>query len=200
MHPTEQLSREHIILMSHEPMWCYACSWDVRGDLTLNSMAQIHTSVTLLTSRNLAWSSSRLKCQAHLSHFCCRTHFVRRDVRVEHSSDVVTSFFPEMEEILIEKVCQQNFLYATKSLDYIDQHMRANAWEGIGKELKIKCKFYVFTCMWDVSSRDVRIVCSRPYISLQQGSIAKYFIYHHRNYFFLTSSVQEEHVIPCCWW
>jgi len=30
--------------------------------------------------------------------------------------------------------------------------MRANAWEGIGKELKIKAKFYV-------SSRDVRIVC-----------------------------------------
>jgi hypothetical protein len=29
--------------------------------------------------------------------------------------------------------------------------MRANTWEGIGKELKIKLKFYV-------SSRDVRIV------------------------------------------
>jgi hypothetical protein len=34
-------------------MWCYACSWDVRGDFTLNSMAQIHTSVTLLTTRDL---------------------------------------------------------------------------------------------------------------------------------------------------
>jgi hypothetical protein len=32
--------------------------------------------------------------------------------------------------------------------------MRANAWEGIGKEVKIKCKFYV-------SSHDVRIVCPR---------------------------------------
>jgi len=40
-----------------------ACSSDVRGDLTLNSMAQIHTSVTLLTSRDLAWSSGRLTCQ-----------------------------------------------------------------------------------------------------------------------------------------
>jgi hypothetical protein len=30
--------------------------------------------------------------------------------------------------------------------------LRANAWEGIGKELKIKLKFYV-------SSRDLRIVC-----------------------------------------
>jgi hypothetical protein len=41
-----------------------------------------------------------------------------------------------------------------KSPDYRDQHMRANGWEGIGKELKIKLKFYV-------SSRDVRIVCPR---------------------------------------
>jgi hypothetical protein len=40
-----------------------ACRWDVRGDVTLNSIAQIHTSVTLLTSRDLAWSSGRLTCQ-----------------------------------------------------------------------------------------------------------------------------------------
>jgi len=32
--------------------------------------------------------------------------------------------------------------------------MRANAWKGIGKELKIKREFYV-------SSRDVRIACLR---------------------------------------
>ena len=59
-----------------------------------------------------------------------------------------------MEEILIEKVRQRNFLYDTKSPDCRDQHMRANAWEGIGKELKIKRNFYV-------SSRGVRIVCPR---------------------------------------
>jgi hypothetical protein len=59
-----------------------------------------------------------------------------------------------MEEMLIEKMRQRTFLYDTKSPDYRDQHMRANAWEGIGKELKIKRKFYV-------SSRDVRIVCAR---------------------------------------
>jgi hypothetical protein len=58
-----------------------------------------------------------------------------------------------MEKMLIEKVRQWAFLY-TKSPDYRDQHMRANAWEGIGKELKIKRKFFV-------SSRDVRIVCPR---------------------------------------
>jgi hypothetical protein len=50
-----------------------------------------------------------------------------------------------MEEILIEEVLQPTFLYDTKSPDYRDQHMRDNAWEEIGKELKIKRKFYVFT-------------------------------------------------------
>jgi len=61
--------------------------------------------------------------------------------------------------MLIEKVRQRTFLYDTRSRDYRDQHMRANAWEGIGKELKIKRKFYV-------SSHDVRIVCPRL-LSLQ---------------------------------
>jgi hypothetical protein len=56
-----------------------------------------------------------------------------------------------MEEMLIEKVRQRTFLDDTKSPDYRDQHMGANAWEGVGKEVKIKRKFYM-------SSRDVRIV------------------------------------------
>ena len=56
--------------------------------------------------------------------------------------------------MVIEKVRQRTFLYDTKSPDYRDQHMRANAWEGIGKEFKTKRKFHV-------SSRDVRIVCLR---------------------------------------
>jgi len=43
-----------------------------------------------------------------------------------------------MEEMLIEKVRQRTYLYDTKSPDCRDQHMRANAWEGTGKELKIK--------------------------------------------------------------
>jgi len=64
-----------------------------------------------------------------------------------------------MEEMRIEKVRQRTFLYDTKSPDYRDQHMRANAWEEIGKELKIKRKFYVFNCMCDVRSHDVRTVC-----------------------------------------
>ena len=45
--------------------------------------------------------------------------------------------------MLVEKVRQRTFLYDTKSPDYRDQHMRANAWEDIWKELKIKRKFYV---------------------------------------------------------
>jgi len=43
--------------------------------------------------------------------------------------------------MLTEKVRQQTFLYDTKSPDYTDQHMRANAWEGTGKELKIELSF-----------------------------------------------------------
>ena len=61
---------------------------------------------------------------------------------------------PEKEEMLTEKVRQRTFLYDTKSPDYRDQHIRAKAWEGIGKELKIKRKFYV-------SLRDLGIVCPR---------------------------------------
>ena len=46
--------------------------------------------------------------------------------------------------MLIEKVRQRTALYDTKSPDYRDQHMRANALEEIGKELKIKCKLYIY--------------------------------------------------------
>jgi len=66
--------------------------------------------------------------------------------------------------MLTEKVRQWTFLYDTTSPDNKDQHMRANTWEGIGKELKIKRKSYV-------SSRDTRKVC--PWLNLQD------YIYHH---------------------
>jgi hypothetical protein len=42
--------------------------------------------------------------------------------------------------MLIEKVHQLTFLYDAKPPDYRDQLMRANAWEEIGKKLKIKRK------------------------------------------------------------
>jgi len=124
-----------------------ACSWDMRGDLTLNSMVQIHTSVTLLTSRDLG-SRASTPFKFLLSHTFRETWRTCRALFRSYQ------LFPEMEEILIEKVRQRTFLYDTRSPDYRDQHVRANAWEGIGKELKIKRKFWV-------SSLDVRIVCPR---------------------------------------
>jgi len=63
----------HTILTSRELMWCYACSWDVRGDLTLNATAQIHTCVTLLTSRDLMRRCDRLTRQ-HASHISVVAH------------------------------------------------------------------------------------------------------------------------------
>jgi hypothetical protein len=48
--------------------------------------------------------------------------------------------FSEVEEMLIEKLLHRTFLYDKKSPDYRDQHMRANAWEEIGMDLKIKRK------------------------------------------------------------
>ena len=114
-----------------------------------------HTSVTLLTSRDFAWSSGLLTCQQRLSIFCCRTHFVRRDVRVERSSDV-TSCFQNWRKCLL-KNCANGPFYVTPNHQIIEiSIMRANAWEEIGKELKIERKIYV-------SSRDVRTVCPRLY-------------------------------------
>ena len=90
----------HTILTSRELMWSYACGWDVRGELTLNSMAQVHTSVTLLTSRDLAWSSGRLTCQ-HASHISVASH-ISWDVRYVSSGLQTLPVFPKMEETLIE--------------------------------------------------------------------------------------------------
>jgi hypothetical protein len=50
-----------------------ACSWVVRCELALKSITEIHTSVTLLTSRNLAWSSGWLTCQ-HASQISAVAH------------------------------------------------------------------------------------------------------------------------------
>jgi len=99
-------------------------------------MAQFHNSVTLLTSHNLAWSSGRLTCQ-HASQMSAVTHISETwcTCRVLFSR---YQLFPEMEEMLIEKVHQRNILYDTKSPDYRDQHMKANGWKGIGKKLKRK--------------------------------------------------------------
>ena len=54
MHTNDRDSKDGDTLSSrHVSSLCYACSCDVRGDLTLNSTTRIHTSVNLLTSRDL---------------------------------------------------------------------------------------------------------------------------------------------------
>jgi hypothetical protein len=132
-------------------MW-YACSWDVRCDLTLWYGADSHFchSAYVTWSRVELWSAHVL---ARLSKFLLSWTF-RETWRTCRALFRRYRLFPEMEEMLIERVRQQTFLYDTKSPDYREQHMRANAWEGIGKELKIKRELYV-------SSRDVRVVCPR---------------------------------------
>jgi hypothetical protein len=41
------LARGHTVLTSRELMWCHACSWDVRSDLTLNSLWRRFTLLSL---------------------------------------------------------------------------------------------------------------------------------------------------------
>jgi len=141
-------------------MWCYCVQLGCERQFNIKLYG---TDSHFCHSAYITWFRVELwsaHVPARLSNFRCRTHFMRRDVRVERTSDVY-QLFPEMEETLIEKVCQRTFLYDTKSPDYRDQHMRANAWEGIGKGLKIKRKFYM-------SSHDVRIVCPRLNILMIQ--------------------------------
>jgi hypothetical protein len=66
------------------------------------------------------------------------SHTFRETWRTCRALFRIYQLFSEMEKTLIEKVRQRTFLYDTKSPVYRDQHVRANAWEGIGKELKIK--------------------------------------------------------------
>jgi hypothetical protein len=83
---------------------------------------------TLLTSRDLTWNSGRLMCQ-HASQISVVAHISWDVTYVSSALQHCYQLFPEMEEMFIEKVCQRTFLYDTKSPDYRDQHMGANAWE-----------------------------------------------------------------------
>ena len=65
--------RGHTIPTSHELVMLMLAVGYVRGDLTLNCMAQIHTSVTLLLSRDLARRYVRLTCQ-HASQISAVAH------------------------------------------------------------------------------------------------------------------------------
>jgi len=72
-------------------------------------------------SAYVTWSHLELwsaHVPARLSHFCCRTHFVRRDVRVERSSDV-TSCFHKWRKRLLKK-CANGPFYMTLSHQIIE--------------------------------------------------------------------------------
>jgi len=66
-------------------------------------------------SAYVAWSRVELwlaHVPARLSHFCCRTHFVRHEVHVECSSDIVTSCFQKWRKRLLKK-CANGPFYMT---------------------------------------------------------------------------------------
>jgi hypothetical protein len=62
------------------------------------------------------WSSHT---PARLTHFCYHTHFVRRDIRVECSSDIVTSCFQKWRKCLLKK-CANGPFYMTPSHQIIE--------------------------------------------------------------------------------
>jgi hypothetical protein len=95
------LSRGHTIVTSRELTWCYACSWERRFDTELHG-AGSH----FCHSAHVTWSHVETwtaHVTARLSHFCCRTHFVRRELREECSSDVVTSCVQKWRKCLLKK-------------------------------------------------------------------------------------------------
>jgi len=87
-------------------LWCERPS--------LNSMAQIHTSVTPLTSSDLTWSPGRLTRQ-HASHISVA--HISWDVTYVSSAHHCCRLFAEMEEMLVEKMRQRTFSYDTKAGD-----------------------------------------------------------------------------------
>lgn len=50
-----------------------------------------------------------------------------------------------MEEKLIEQVRLHEILFNCKLASYRDQHVRQEAWEDIGKELKISGRLQMYT-------------------------------------------------------
>jgi hypothetical protein len=105
-------------------------------------------------SAYVTWSRVELwsvHVPARLSNFCCRTHFVRHDVRVERSS-YVTSCFQKWRKCLLKKCANGTFLWhhvtRLRKSAYESQRMGRDR-EGVSSQ--------------DVSSRDVRIVCPRLY-------------------------------------
>jgi len=86
-----------------------ACSWDVRSEFYGADSHFCHSAYATWSHVKL-WSAH---VPARLSNFCFRTHFVRRDVRVERSSDV-TSCFQKWRKCLLKKRANGPF-YMTPS-------------------------------------------------------------------------------------
>jgi hypothetical protein len=76
---------------------------------------------TLLTSRDLTWSSGRLTCQ-HASQISVIAHILCDKTYASSALRHCCQLFPDIEEIRTEKVRQRTFLYDTKSPYYRDQH------------------------------------------------------------------------------
>jgi len=73
-------------------------------------------------SAYVTWSHVELwsaHVPARLTHFCCRTHFVRCDLRVECSSNIVTSSFQKWRKCLLKKCANRPF-YMTPSYQIIE--------------------------------------------------------------------------------
>jgi hypothetical protein len=90
----------------------HVSSRDVRvqlGYLTLNCGAHSH----FCHSAYVTWSDVELwpaHVPALLSNFCCRTHFVRRDERVQCSPHIVTSYIQKWRKCVLKK-CANGPLY-----------------------------------------------------------------------------------------
>jgi hypothetical protein len=117
----------------------------MRDDLTLNSMVQIHTSVTLLASRDLEWSSGRLTCQ-HASQISAVAHISWDVTYVSSALQTLPVCFHKWRKCLLKK-CANGPFCMTPSYQIIEI---SNESQRMGKDRK------------GVSSHDVRIVCPWP--------------------------------------
>ena len=94
------------ILTSRELVWCYACIWDVKRFNIEFYGADSHFrhSAYVTWSHVEFWSAH---APARFSHFCCRTHFVRRDQCVDCSRalDTLVTLQPLILAFLLRIPC-----------------------------------------------------------------------------------------------
>jgi hypothetical protein len=109
-----------------------------KGYLTLNSGANAH--FCQLCLRHVIWRGALVGSRTSTTLKFLLSHTFRETWRTcRVLFNFVTSCFQKWMKCLLKKCANWPF-YDTKSPDYRDQHMRVNAWEEIGKVLKIKRK------------------------------------------------------------